>query len=172
MSPAPERRRSRNKTVNTAADNARIGIQGTVIGDVRYEIKGDDPPEKKFAVAKRHLAGKMPPQARRLIEEAVQEALVTPESTGSLVNEVAYYWTIAVLSDQPFEVLEQEEFAALDRARWLCRKGPADEWRDAPPCGHRADRLTPGAGADRHLRLRRARRVPVRLRPAPGRPPR
>ncbi|WP_329253120.1 hypothetical protein OG417_10140 [Actinoallomurus sp. NBC_01490] len=134
MSPARERRRPRPSTVNTASDNARIGIQGTVIGDVRYEIKDGDPPEKKFAVAKRCLAGKMPPQARRLIEEAVQEALVTPESTRSLVNEVAYYWTIAVLSDQPFEVLEREEFAALDRARWLCQKGPADSWRDA----HRA----------------------------------
>ncbi|MFB9833470.1 hypothetical protein [Actinoallomurus acaciae] len=134
MSPAQERRRSRGRTVNTAADNSRIGIQGTVIGDVRYEIKDGDPPEKRFAVAKRHLAGKMPPKARQLIEEAVQEELVTSDSTGSLVNEVAYYWTIAVLSDQPFEVLEREEFEALDQARWLCRNGPADEWRDA----HRA----------------------------------
>jgi hypothetical protein len=134
MSPEQQRKRSRPSTVNTASDHARIGIQGTVIGDVRYEIKGDDPPEKKFAVAKRCLAGKMAPRARQLIEEAVQEELVTPESTGSLVNEVAYYWTVAVLSDQPFEVLEREEFAALDRARWLCQKGPADEWRNA----HRA----------------------------------
>lgn len=118
-------------TTNTASDNAFVGVQGTVIGDVRYEVAGDAPPDRKYEVAKNCLSGKMPRRAKQLIEDAVAAGLVPDGSSDPLVNEVAYYWTIAVLSDQSFELLEKEEFAELARAEWLCRNGPADDWRRA-----------------------------------------
>jgi len=132
MSPAqPRSRRRRQEVTNTASDNAFVGVQGTVIGDVRYEVKGEDLPERKFEVARNCLAGRMSPRAKQLIDEAIGEGLVTPDSNSSLANEVAYYLTIAVLSDQTFELLTKEEFADLERARWLCQYGPDDEWRRA-----------------------------------------
>jgi hypothetical protein len=119
-------------TANTASGNATVGVQvGTVLGDIRYETPPDASPEKKFEVAKRCVEGKMTPRAKQLIEEALEGELVTPGSAEPLVNEVAYYWKVAVLSDQPYEVLEKEDFAALRRAGWLCRNGPADEWGNA-----------------------------------------
>lgn len=132
MSPAePRGRRRRQNVTNTAAGNAFIGVQGTVIGDVRYDVKGEDPPERKFEVARNCLAGKMSPRAKQLIDEAIEGGLVTAGSTDPLVNEVAYYLTIAVLSEQAFELLKKEAFADLERARWLCQYGPDDEWRRA-----------------------------------------
>jgi hypothetical protein len=132
MSPdQPGKRRRREKVTNTASDNAFVGVQGTVIGDVRYEVKGGDTPTRKFEVARACLSGRMSPRAKQLIDEAIAEGLVPAGSSGSLANKVAYHLTIAVLSDQTFELLTKEEFADLDRARRLCQHGPDDEWRRA-----------------------------------------
>ncbi|MDN3351701.1 hypothetical protein [Actinomadura sp. DC4] len=132
MSPSEPRKWPwQQPTTNTASGNATIGVQGTVIGDVRYEVAGDDPPDRKYEVAKSCLAGKMPRRAKQLIEEAVIAGLVADGARDPLVNEVAYYWTIAALSDQSFELLEKEEFADLERAGRLGRNGPPDDWRRA-----------------------------------------
>lgn len=132
MSPAEPRKWPwRSAQTNTASDNAFVGVQGTVIGDVRYEVSADDPPARKYEVAKNCLAGKMAPRAKQLIEEAVEKGFVSAGSTDALVNEVAYHWTIAVLSDQSFELLKADQFADLERACWLCRNGPDDDWRRA-----------------------------------------
>jgi hypothetical protein len=130
MSPQ-KRRRPAPSVTNTASGHSTIGVQGIVYGDVRYEVKGGDSPDRKFAVAKNCLAGDMPRRAEELIQEVVAEGYVSNAKPGPLANEVAYHWTIAVLSDRSFELLGNEEFADLERARSLAANGPRDEWHEA-----------------------------------------
>jgi hypothetical protein len=131
----PRRRfgRAASETTNTVEGGAKVGFQaGTVHGDIRfYEAPPDATPAEKFEVAKRCVDGKMSPRARQLIEEALEGDLVSPGSTEPLVNQVAYYWAIAVLTDQPYEVLEKQDFDTLKQTERLCAHGPADDWRDA-----------------------------------------
>ncbi|MFC5749805.1 hypothetical protein [Actinomadura rugatobispora] len=127
---SPARREGRSAEVrNEAGGNATIGVQGVVYGDVRYEVKSEDPPERKFWVAKNCLAGGMPRRAEELIQEVFQVGFARPPST--LANEVAFHWVLAVLGDRSFELLGHEEFGDIERARTLAADGPADDWRRA-----------------------------------------
>lgn len=128
MSQAQQRERPFN-VHNEASDHATIGVQGIVYGDVRYEVKSEDPPEKKLWVAKNCLAGGMPRRAEELIRELFQIGFPRPPST--LANEVAYHWIIAVLADRSFELLGDEESGDIERARMLAANGPADDWHQA-----------------------------------------
>ncbi|KAB2342190.1 hypothetical protein [Actinomadura rudentiformis] len=128
MSQAERRERSFD-VHNEAGDHATIGVQGIVYGDVRYEVQSEDPPEKKFWVAKNCLAGGMPRRAEELIREVFQIGFPNPPST--LANEIAYHWVIAVLGDRSFELLGNDEFGDIERARTLAANGPADDWHQA-----------------------------------------
>jgi hypothetical protein len=114
---------------NEAGDHAKIGVQGVVYGDVRYEVNGQDPPEKKWRVAKNCIDGGMPRRAEELIREVFQLGFPDPPST--LANEIAYHWVVAVLGDRSFELLGNEELGDIERARRLAENGPADDWHQA-----------------------------------------
>lgn len=128
MSPAQRPERPPN-VHNEAGGHATIGVQGVVYGDVRYEVKNEDPPWRKFEVAKNCLAGGMPRRAEQLIKDVFEIGFPSPGS--ALANEVAYHWVIAVLGDQSFELLGDEQFGDIGRARTLAANGPADEWQQA-----------------------------------------
>ena len=109
------------QSTNTATGHAHIGVQGIVNGDVRYEVSQEDPPKKKYSVAKNCLAGNMPRRAEELIKEIVQVNFIS--------NEVAYYWGIAVLSDRSFDLLGPEEFRDLRSAYQLTDQCTPDDWQ-------------------------------------------
>ncbi|MEU5876419.1 hypothetical protein [Spirillospora sp. NPDC047279] len=124
------------KVVNNAYEGANIGVQGVVHGDVIYEIAGDDPPERKFEVAVNCLNGGIPRRAEELIHDVVASGYVSATARTRLAGEVAYYWMIAVLSDRPFELLEDEQFNAIRAANALAQHAPMDEWRQAHDVVH------------------------------------
>jgi hypothetical protein len=113
------------RVTNNASDEAFVGVQGIVNGDVRvnYEAAREDPPETKFQVAKSRLDGSMPRRAAELIKEVVEAGYTT--------NEVAYYWSVAVLSGRSFELLEEDELTDLRCAYDLSDKNRTDNWQNA-----------------------------------------
>lgn len=127
--------RHRNR-VDATAENSTVGVQGVNYGnvhygDVRYEVSADADPASKFNVAKNCLNGDMPRRAEELIRDVYQTGFVSPSAPSHLANEVAYHWTISVLSDRSFDLLGAEQFADIRRASGLVRNGPRDEWRQA-----------------------------------------
>jgi hypothetical protein len=152
---------------NTAMGQAHVGVQGVVYGDVRYEVHGEDPPKKKYAVAKNNIAGNMPRRAEELIKEVV--------AAGFTADDLAYYWTIAILSDRTFDQIGTEQLADLRRAYELSANDPADGWHDAltivsrlvdclldEETHGRLDRVTFDALIEAYERLPEARRDEIR----------
>lgn len=121
------------QVVNEASGHATIGVQGVVHGDVTiYEVAPGDLPDRKFEVAKNCLAGDMPRRAEKLIGELVEAGHVFDvPSSGLIPTEVAYYWTLAVLSDRPVDMLDAERFHDFDAACGIARRYPPDEWSQA-----------------------------------------
>lgn len=123
-------------TVHATAHHSTVGVQGVNYGnvhygDVRYEVSADDTPARKFEVARNCLDGDMPRRAEELIRDIYQLGFVSASQPGHLANQVAYHWTISVLSDRSFELLGAEQFADIKRAATLVQNGPRDEWRQA-----------------------------------------
>lgn len=82
-------------------------------------------------MAKNYIAGGRMRSAEELIREAVANGFVSADDPSSLANEVAYYWTLTVLGDRSFDLLDKEQFDQIRQARDLARRGPGDQWNDA-----------------------------------------
>ncbi|MBE1531456.1 hypothetical protein [Actinomadura algeriensis] len=123
----PERE---GKTENNANDNSRVGVQGIVHGDVHlYEVREDDEPDRTLEVARNCLAGDMPRRTERLLGELAGSGRLAEQKWRHLTSEVAYHWAVAVLSDFPFDLLDNARLRDVDAACALARGGPKDEWR-------------------------------------------
>ncbi|MGW0809818.1 hypothetical protein [Nonomuraea sp. NPDC002799] len=108
--------------VNTAESGATVGTQvGVVNGNVTvYEVSGEDPPEKKYEVALNCLRGNMPRRAEELIRQVV--------AAGHQSVDIAYHWTLAILSGRSFDHLGQAEFTGLQEALKLAGEHPSGAW--------------------------------------------
>ncbi|WP_141579470.1 hypothetical protein [Actinomadura sp. WMMA1423] len=117
---------------NTAERDVNVGFQAeNIFGDVTYTIGDNASPEDKFRVAKKYIAGGRSRSAEELIGEVVAAGFVAAGSPSSLANEVAYYWTLSVLGDRSFELLDKGQFEQIRQARELACGGPADQWHRA-----------------------------------------
>jgi len=123
---------------NWAKDNSRVGAQigsaSTVYLDVKfYDVRSDDPPEKKYDVALKFLDGGNPRRAEELIKEAVGAGFLTDSGISGRIsrNHVAYHLALAVLSGRSFSDLGPGEIASLVRAKELADRRRPDEWFDA-----------------------------------------
>lgn len=119
-------------SANTSERDINIGVQAeNIFGDVSYVVSGDDTPLRKYTVAKNYIAGGRLRSAEELIREAVAGGLVSSENPSSFTNEVAYYWTLSVLGDRAFELIDKEPFEQIAQAREIARRGPQDQWSQA-----------------------------------------
>lgn len=110
---------------NVAMDEAHVDAQiGYVDGNVTiYSVSENDQPDRKYQVGLNYLKGAMPRRAETLIRDAAM--------FGHRSNEVAYYWTLAILSDRSFDHLGPDEFTHLSAAREMAKEFPHDAWRQA-----------------------------------------
>ncbi|WP_169946298.1 hypothetical protein [Microbispora sp. H11081] len=110
-------------TTNVASDDAQVGVQGIVHGDVYYyAVDPDSPPEKKFEIGVRFLEGGAAGRALRLIDEALASDYIT--------NRVCFYWPLAMVSGRTRRELSAQEAARLrDSDRFLPLTGD-DSWAD------------------------------------------
>ncbi|MDI6104131.1 hypothetical protein QLQ12_36620 [Actinoplanes sp. NEAU-A12] len=105
--------------------NAYVDTQiGVLHGDAHiYQVAGNATPEEQFRVAVNYLHGGLPDEARRRIRTAVMES-------GLRSAEVAYRWTLAVLSGRRLADLDADDFAALDHAFAMAEDQPSGRfWR-------------------------------------------
>jgi hypothetical protein len=109
---------------NVAKDNAHVDLQvGVMHGDANFYHVVNETPEEKYRVGRNYLRGHAQQQAERLICQAFM--------SGHKNTEVAYYWTLAILSGRTFEGLGPADFNSLSTAfRFAERHGP-DVWSDA-----------------------------------------
>lgn len=112
---------------NVAADHSHVDQQiGAHYGDTtfhRYEIynlSANDPPERKYEVARNHLKGGTPRFAEEIFADLVRGGLRT---TG-----LAYHYTLSVLSGRSFNELDSDLYQALDGAWGMAQQLPRDEW--------------------------------------------
>lgn len=115
-------------TKNTASGNAKVEAQiGVVQGNATfhrhetiYQVSRDDTPERRFRVALNHLKGGSPRIAEELIGEVLRGGLET--------TEVAYYYSIAILSERSLNQLGPAEYSAFDHALRVARRHSRDDW--------------------------------------------
>jgi hypothetical protein len=88
-----------------------------------YQAAEDSTPQKKYAVGLNYLQGNMPRQAEEYINGAFME--------GHRSAEVAYHWTLAVLSGRSFDHLADEDFHKLSTAFAASLEYPASHWKTA-----------------------------------------
>lgn len=116
-------------TWNIAGGAAGVQAGGDVhdsnvyMGDVRYVIQPDDPPEKRYAVGIRHLEENSPSRARDLIREAIARRY-----DGS---EVRFHQVLAVLSGRADRDLTADERRELDRTEERLNTLGNDKWKQA-----------------------------------------
>jgi hypothetical protein len=88
-----------------------------------YHVTSEDPPERRFEVAKNHLAGTSPRIAESLLGECVR--------TGFGSSEVAYYYALATLSERSLHQLGPNELEHMRTALSIAERGARDEWHRA-----------------------------------------
>ena len=131
--PAAGREPTGPKVANTATNSkveAQIGyVEGNAVfhkTEKIYQVNNGDSPERKFTVARNHLDGGIPRVAEDLIGQVLDSGLVT--------TEIAYYYTLSVLSERSLNQLGGKELDKLDRALRAVDGLPVlanDEWRAA-----------------------------------------
>ncbi|MEV4806274.1 hypothetical protein AB0K18_40265 [Nonomuraea sp. NPDC049421] len=106
-------------------DEAHVDAQiGYVDGNVTiYSVSDNDQPDRKYQVGLNYLKGDMPRRAETLIRDAAM--------FGCRSSEVAYYWTLAILSGRSFDHLGPDEFTHLSAASTMAAEFPHDAWRQA-----------------------------------------
>src|SRR5689334_592225 len=76
---------------NVAQDDAHVDLQvGVMHGDAHFYRVASEAPAEKYRVGRNYLRGHAQQQAEKLIGDAFMG--------GHRTTEVAYYWTLAVLS--------------------------------------------------------------------------
>ncbi|AEV86575.1 hypothetical protein ACWT_5558 [Actinoplanes sp. SE50] len=127
-------------TNNHAGDNARVGFQGVVHGDLKLVVPPDASPAEKFQAAKAHLDSRSITTARKLMEEVVH--------AGHTSAEIWFYWLLAYLSRRTLRELSPTERDRLEKARETAAGVPgADRWtRGIRVIGQVLDAAESGAG--------------------------
>lgn len=111
---------------NIARDNAFVGAQfGVVHGnvDIYQELSGDATPPEKYGKGLEYLRGKIPRRAEELIDDAWH--------AGHRSVEVAYHWSLSILSGRSYDELSETDLAKLDTAIATARSAATDPWSAA-----------------------------------------
>ncbi|MFI9386924.1 hypothetical protein [Kutzneria sp. NPDC052558] len=85
-----------------------------------YQVTQADPPQRKFEVARNHLAGNSPRIAESLLAECVRAGFVS--------TEVAYFYALATLSERSLNQLGPDEFEHVRTALTIAERCPHDGW--------------------------------------------
>jgi len=85
-----------------------------------YQVTQADPPQRKFEVARNHLAGNSPRIAESLLGECVRAGFVN--------TEVAYLYALATLSERSLNQLGPDEFEHVRTALTIAERCPHDGW--------------------------------------------
>lgn len=116
---------------NVASDHAHVEQQiGVNYGsttfhryEVAYHVNQNDPPQRKFEVAKNHLRGGTPRFAEEILGELMRNG---HEST-----DVAYYYVLSLLSGRSLNEIDKTMFYAFMGACKTVERLPADKWTPA-----------------------------------------
>ncbi|MEV8437469.1 hypothetical protein AB0425_08870 [Actinosynnema sp. NPDC051121] len=106
-----------NNTVQVGVVNGGAVFHGD---STVYQLTKDDPPERKYEVARNHLAGGLPRIAEGLMVEVVR--------AGLLSTEVAYHYALATLSERSINQLGSAQFEQIRTASNIADRGPRDAW--------------------------------------------
>ncbi|ROP35674.1 hypothetical protein [Saccharothrix texasensis] len=106
-----------NHTVQVGVVNGGAVFHGD---STVYQLTKDDPPERKYEVARNHLAGGSPRIAEGLMVEVVR--------AGLLSTEVAYHYALASLSERSINQLGSAQFEQIRTASNIADRGPRDSW--------------------------------------------
>lgn len=111
-------------------DNNRVTQVGVVNGgavfhgdSTVYQFTKDDPPQRKYEVARNHLAGGSPRIAEGLLTEVVRAGLSS--------TEVAYHYALATLSERSINQLGSAQFEQIKTASGIADRYAHDSWRAA-----------------------------------------
>lgn len=88
-----------------------------------YQVTRDDPPQRKYEVARNHLAGGSPRLAEELLAEVVRSDLLS--------TSVAYHFALATLSERSVNELTPVEYRQIQDALSIADRFPRDSWQDA-----------------------------------------
>jgi hypothetical protein len=109
---------------NVANDNAQVDLQiGVMHGDAYFYHTREDSPEENYRVGRNYLDSGAQRQAERLISAAFM--------SGHRTAEVAYYWSLAILSGRSFDHLEAQDLRCLGSAFQVSRTANGSAWHDA-----------------------------------------
>jgi hypothetical protein len=108
---------------NAADGNAHVGIQvGVLHGNAYvYQTQESATPEQKLQVAVHYLQGGSPGEARRRIQTLVAE-------DGLSSAEVAYYWTLSLLSGRSLTSLSGADMHLLEQAFAMAERHASGRW--------------------------------------------
>lgn len=109
-----------NRTVQVGVVNGGAVFHGD---STVYQFAKDDPPERKYEVARNHLAGGSPRIAEGLLTEVIRAGLAS--------TEVAYHYALATLSERSINQLGSEQFDQIKTASSIADRFPRDPWRAA-----------------------------------------
>jgi hypothetical protein len=120
-SPKPPNATDSARYTNTAKKGSFVAAQiGVVHGD-QYFYVAQDTPEEKYRVGRNYLDA----HAQQRAEELIREAFMS----GYQTIEVAYYWSLAILSGRPFDHLKDDDLDRLGCAFQLIDDSENDRWR-------------------------------------------
>lgn len=109
---------------NIAKDDAHVDMQiGVMHGNTYFYRTKTETPHEQYRVGRNYLGGNAQQQAEKLICQAFMG--------GHRTTEVAYYWTLAILSGRSFDHLGPKDFNSLSSAFRFAKLHGPDHWSDA-----------------------------------------